>query len=403
MQRTTPCQLTQQQVVRLWLHQQGLLDVSRPRKLDANSLTEHLETTGGLQVDSVNVLDRAHYLTLFSRFGVYEREQVDGWVYRDRLAYEYWGHEACILPISHLPIGKRRMKDFPPDSWRKSTYWQHFNTSIASRRRVLKRLREEGPLGSSAFEIGAVERQNRKILGWGSAMPKEDKRTLEAFWHGGRIAITARQHFRKVYDLAENVYRDCPPASRQEYLDSWLLVGLRGNGVASEQHLVNYVTAPSPNAAERKQTIHRNLRSGRVVQVRVDGFTEPFYALPETLDLCTQLGAPCGTTLLCPFDSLLWQRIRAEQLLDYRYRIEIYIPAAKRNFGYYALPILHDGRLVGQIDPKLHRNQQQLEIKALQFEPWFRVTRRFRKELNECFERLAEFVNATNIQQAPVQ
>lgn len=104
--------ISQQEVVRLWLSQQGLLDCSRPRTLTAATFVEELERLGGLQVDSVNVLDRAHYLTLWSRFGNYDRARVDSWLYQDRLAYEYWGHEASILPISHLPLGKRRMKRF---------------------------------------------------------------------------------------------------------------------------------------------------------------------------------------------------------------------------------------------------------------------------------------------------
>ena len=107
-------------IVRLWLQRQGL---SRPRgteRLTRSTLTDHLERTGALQVDTINVVDRAHYLTLWSRFGPYDRRRLDRWVYRDRAAYEYWGHEASILPISHLPLGLRRMRRFPPESWKKA-------------------------------------------------------------------------------------------------------------------------------------------------------------------------------------------------------------------------------------------------------------------------------------------
>ena len=109
--------ITRQQVINLWLARQGLLSLAKKPKLNKSRFVQLLENTGGLQIDSVNVVDRAHYLTLWSRFGSYNRKLVDKWVYEDRVAYEYWGHEASILPISHLPHGKRRMKDFPPDSW----------------------------------------------------------------------------------------------------------------------------------------------------------------------------------------------------------------------------------------------------------------------------------------------
>lgn len=397
MAKQATVQATKEQIVALWLRRQGLLDLTQPRKLTRRSFVQHLESTGGLQVDSVNVLDRAHYLTLFSRFGSYDRKRVDDWVYKDRVAYEYWGHEASILPASHLPVGLRRMKSFPPESWRSSSYWKHFNTSTASRKRVLKRLREHGPLDSIAFEKTATDKRNEKLLGWGSLMPKEDKRSMQLLWHSGKIAICGRKHFRKIYDLATNVYDEVQAATTVDYHNSWLMAGLSGCGIASEKHLVGYITGPALKSPERKKVLDRNLRSGRIVPVAVSGFKDSFFATEECLEALHEKDDASGTTLICPFDSLLWQRLRAEELLDFRYRIEIYIPEAKREFGYYALPIMHDGRLVGRIDPKLHRNETRLEIKAIQYENWFRPTRRFKSELKETLQRLASFVAATKL------
>ena len=384
--------------MRLWLHRQGLAEPRGSVELTPRALTEHLERTGALQVDTINVVDRAHDLTLWSRFGTYDRERLASWIYDDRIAYEYWGHEASILPISHLPLGLRRMRGFPPKSWSGKSWWSLYRTSAASKRRVLKRLREEGPLESADFDKRADEFGPDGPPGGSMALPKEDKRSLKILWHTGRIAVRRRRHFRCVYDLAERVYPETTPASPAEYEDSWLFAGLSGNGVAGERHLANYFTAPALSAQERKRVIARNLKSGRIVEVRVDGMRGPFYALPEHLDSLDGLAEPHGTTLVCPFDSLLWQRQRAEDLLGFRYRIEIYVPPKKREFGYYVLPILHDGRLVGRLDPKVHRDRGALQVKALYLEEGFRRDRRFDRELAAALHSLRKHVGAEDLE-----
>ena len=361
----------------------------------AAAFVDHLQRTGALQLDSVNVVDRAHYLTLWSRFGSYDRSKVDRWVYEDRLAYEYWGHEASILPISHLPLGRRRMRRFPPASWSGRAWWAEYATSTASMRRVLRRLRAEGPLESVDFQPRPAERkENTDSFAWHR---KEDKRSLALLWHDGRVAVSGRRHFRCIYDVAERVYPDGPVASLTEYRDSWLLIGLSGCGIAPERHLVNYLTAPELNAAERRRVIARNLRKKRIVEVDVEGLRGPCYALPEHLEAIDRLPEPTGTTLICPFDSLLWQRKRAAELLDFEYAVEIYVPAAKRKYGYYVLPILHDGRLVGRLDPKLHRDRGLLEIRALHVEPGCATTANFGVQLDDAIADLANFLGAADI------
>lgn len=381
-------------VIRLWLHRQGLSEPRGTRTLGPDTLSDHLERTGALQLDSVNVLDRAHYLTLWSRFGPYDRDALDGWVYDDRIAYEYWGHEASILPISHLPLGVRRMRRFPPESWTSKSWWDRFSTSTASKRRVLKRLREEGPLESSDFDRPDPALGEEDSLGW--AM-REDKRTLKLLWHDGRVAVHARRHFRCQYDIAHRVYPETDPASPWDYEDHWLLAGLRGQGVATERHLVNYMTAPALRAPDRGRVIRRNLRKKRVVEVKIEGVRGTAYALPEHLDRLEAVPEPAGTTLICPFDSLLFQRKRAEDLFGFSYALEIYTPPDKRRYGYYVLPILHDGRLVGRLDPKLHRDHDELEIRSLHLEPGFEPTAGFVAGLGQAIESLAEFVEARDI------
>jgi uncharacterized protein YcaQ len=394
--------VTRDQVLRLWLHRQGLGAPRGTTPLAKRSFTEHLARTGGLQLDTINVLDRAHWLTLWSRFGAFRRERVSRWIYRERAAFEYWGHEASILPIAHLPLARRRMRSFPPPSWTAKSWWKVYSTSQASRRRVLKRLRDLGPLESAQFEQQPGEFGPQGPPGGSMPLTKEDGRSLKLLWHAGRVAVHERRHFRCVYDLAERVYPAGPTATREAFEDSWLLIGLSGNGIASESHLVNYVTAVDLDAAGRRRVIARNVKSGRVVPVQVESLREPFFARPEDLAELADLPEPRGTTLLCPFDSLLWQRRRAEDLLGFRYRLEIYVPPAKREFGYYALPILHDGRLVGRLDPKLHRERASLEIRALRLEPGFEPDAGFRRGLTRALDELGRFVGAEQVE-APAE
>ncbi len=378
--------IEREQMIRLWLARQGLLG-PRGRRLTRAQFLDHLERCGALQLDSVNALARAHLLTLWSRYGTYAPAALDRWVYKEKLAYEFWGHEASILPAGSLALSRRYMRDWDPSG----KWWASMQSPLAVKRRVLRRIRDEGPLESADFE-GDGKGGSGGWWGW-----KEAKMALELLWRQGQLAVRERRHFRRVYDLAERVYPPGPTASRRAYEDSWVLVGLAGNGVATLRHLDNYMTAPRLAPALRPAVLARLLRAKRIVAVQVPGLGEPAYALPEHLDGGLDLPAPRGTHLICPFDSLLWQRRRAEELLDFRYRIEIYTPEAKRRFGYYVLPILHEGRLVGRLDPRLDRQAGRLRINAIHLEPAVRRDPLLEAGLAESLRDLAGFVGAEQL------
>ncbi len=386
--------------MRWWLYRQGLSKERGEDRLTRTTLVSHLERTGGLQLDSINVLDRAHYLTLWSRYGCYDRRDLDRWVYDDRAGFEYWAHEASILPASHLPLALRRMERFPPDRWKNSAYWPRLKTSAHSKRRALRRLELEGPLESLDFkrDPGATAAQKG---GWSSSAGKEDSRSLNLLWHAGRTAVARRLHFRRVYDLAERVYpqvmKDAVAVGKREFEDSWLLRALSGCGVASEAHLQNYITGPKLMASARRRVIKRHLQAGAIREVEVAGVAGICYAQVEDLDRFTEAPEARGTTLICPFDSLLWQRLRAQELLDFQYTVEIYVPAVKRRFGYYVLPILHNGRLVGRLDPKLHRDRSELEIKSIFLEENVQRGSSLERGLARSLSSLAEFLGAQRI------
>jgi uncharacterized protein len=377
--------LTRDQVIRLWLSRQGLLD-PRGRSLTRQTFLSHLKQTGALQLDSVNVVDRAHHLTLWSRFGSYDRDKLSRWSQPHGPVYEFWGHEASLRHPDHLPLSRRGMKLFNPGG----KWWNDRKDNLIVRRRVLRRIRAEGPLESADFKTEPGE--SGGWWGW-----KDEKMALEWLWRQGRLAVCGRRHFRRRYDLAERVYPESQIATRGQYEDSWLMIGLSGNGVAPAAHLDNYITAPRLKAADRRRVIARNLKLGSIVQVEVEGFSDPWYTLPEFLPGIKKISPPRGTNLICPFDSLLWQRQRARDLLNFNYRIEIYTPREKRVFGYYVLPIMHDGKLVGRLDPKLDRQSGTLLIHAIHLEDGFTADHNFKTGLAGTLEELGEFLGATTI------
>jgi len=383
---STVPRVTREQAVRLWLKRQGL---HRPRgqRFTRGALVDHLERAGALQLDSVNVVDRAHYLTLWSRFGAYDKALLDRWIYGEGLAHEFWGHVASLLPMSSLPMSRRFMRDWNPSG----QWWEDRLAGGKVTRRVLKRIRDEGPMESAQFEADP----NGSGAWWGW---KDSKMALEWLWRRGRLAVRERRHFRRVYDLAENVYPEGPTATRRAYEERWALDGLSGNGVAPLTHLHNYMTAPHPKVATRREVMARLLRRGEVVQVELPGFKDPWYACPEMLEGIGKLPKPRGTHLICPFDSLLWQRRRAEELLDYHYRVEIYVPRPKRVFGYYVLPILHDGRFVGRLDPKFDRQAGVLRIHNIYVEEGVDPKGPFRAGLGEALRDLASFLGAGDLE-----
>jgi hypothetical protein len=254
------------------------------------------------------------------------------------------------------------------------------------------RIRAEGPLESADFE-GEPRASGGSWWGW-----KLEKMALEWLYRRGKLAISERRSFRRVYDLAERIYPPGPTAAKRDYEDSWLLAGLAANGVAPERHLAGYLTAPRLPAPLRREVIARGLRRRRIVEVEVPGLKGPCFALPEMLDALPRLPPPRGTTLLCPFDSLLWQRMRAEELLDFRFRIEMYVPRLQRRFGYYVLPVLHEGRLVARLDVQRERASGRLHVHAMLLEKGFAPDAGFRRGLADCLTEMAAWLGADHLE-----
>jgi uncharacterized protein len=359
-------------VAALFLERQHL---RRPRRqaFAPSRVVRFAADTGGVQIDSINVIDRAHYLTVWSRFGAYDKAALDRLVYGRRALFEYWAHAACLVPAEHFACWRRAMLDYHT----KSRGWARW---LKKNRRTLagveQAIQEGGPLGSADF----AHRRPRAKAGWWNWKPTTH--ALDYLWMSGRTLVHSRRHFQKRFDLAERVMPDAlavTPLGADEFQRWHLRQSLHALGAATETDLRMYLTFPRAGARERRRWLARLLETGEVREIEVEqpADTSPtrWYALAEdlpTLAAASRRHRACqGSTLLSPFDSFLWHRERTHRLFGFHYTIEVYTPGHKRTHGYYSLPILHDGQLIGRVDPKVHRADRRLEIKAVHFEPWF--------------------------------
>jgi uncharacterized protein len=393
-------------VTTLFLQRQHL---SRPRALTltAKRLGRFVEDVGGLQLDSINVLDRAHYLTVWSRFGPYDRAWLDRVVYRRRLLFEYWAHAACLVPTTMLPWWRRAMLDYRlrHTGWSK---WLRRNAKVLDR--VKAAVLANGPMANGDFE----GRRPAGAAGWWSWRPAQH--ALHYLWMTGALTIHSRQHFQKRFDLLERAIPDalgCEPVSSEDFQRWHVERSLHAMGAATELDLTHYLTFPRFGPGPRRAALRAMIEHGEVTALEVEGRPGRWLALTRDLPILARARrAPApsrGTTLLSPFDSLLWYRDRVARLFGFDYRIEVYTPGHKRVHGYYTLPILHHGHLIGRVDAKSHRAEGRLEIRHVHFEPWFAAGKmppaggeRLDQDealsgLGDAFSALAAFVGTSEV------
>jgi uncharacterized protein YcaQ len=352
----------------LFLQRQHLA-APRAAPLTTNRLGRFVADVGGIQMDSINVLDRAHYLTVWSRFGPYDRARLDRLIYGRRLLFEYWAHAACLVPTTTLPWWRRAMLDYRVrhTGW---SDWLRRNPKLL--RRVKTAVAANGPIGSADFE----GRRPSSGDGWWSWRPVQH--ALHYLWMTGALTVHSRRHFHKRFDLLERAIpgvHDSETVSPEEFRRWHLERSLHAMGAASEPDLGGYLTFPRFRPGARLATLRDMIERGEVTEIEVEGSKSRWLALTRDLLTLARAGrAPSpsrGTTLLAPFDSLLWYRDRVTRLFGFNYRIEVYTPGHQRVHGYYTLPILHHGHLIGRVDAKAHRVERRLEVRHAHFEAWF--------------------------------
>jgi uncharacterized protein len=345
---------------------------------------EAIRAMGVLQIDTISVVARSPYLVLWSRLGDYDPVWLEEHLAEGRL-FEYWAHEACFVPIEDYGLFRHRMLDPGAMGWKYSEQWM--TEQAAEVKKVLAHIRSKGPARSSDFE-----RSDGKAGGWWEWKP--EKRSLEVLFTSGALMIARRHNFQRVYDLAERVlpgWDDSQMPHMDETRRQFVLRSVHALGLCKASWIADYYRTRRPQQGDPEQLV----AEGELLRVRVEGWDEALYLHPERLELAQLAAAgklaPSVTTLLSPFDPVVWDRKRALELFDFDYRLECYTPAPKRRYGYFTLPILRRGALVGRVDAKAHRREGVFELKSLVLEPGVRVSERFTRDIAAAVLRCASW------------
>lgn len=351
---------------------------------------------GFVQVDSVNTLARAHDLILWSRRGQYRPAALESLIARQRAAFEHWTHDAAVIPMRFYPMWRLKFARDEAHMQRRWPKWRRegWDAEFDS---VLRHIADHGPASTS--DLGGDE--PRGSGGWWDWHPS--KTALEYLWRSGRLAIRHRSGFRKVYDLAERVIPEAQRAARlddAEILDWALSAALERLGFATSGELAAFFQIATPD--EAKAWCARALAAGRIAEIEVqaaDGQRRRSYALPDLLDRVAALPEPSGRVrLLSPFDPALRDRARAERLFGFRYRIEIFVPVARRQYGYYVFPVMQGDRLIGRLDAR--RDGNALAVRAFWPEPGQRMGKARLAGLMAELQRLLPLAGARDIRLA---
>ena len=334
-------ELSNSEARRIALAAQGFADRPPAGRVDSRHFDRLFGRVGIVQLDSVNVAVRTHYMPAFSRLGPYPQDRFDGYAYDKGRLFEAWGHEASLLPVGHFPLLRHRMEEVRSGAMHsfareRGGYVEAIYREVAGR----------GPLAVSDLEDPG---RNRNRPWWGRS---DGKLALEWLFATGRLAAMRRGNFVRVYDLVERVIpphllaaaAPSEPDARRELLR---LAG-RALGVGTLADLADYYRIRTPQAQPRVREL---VEEGELAEVRVEGWSRPAY-LHRDARTPRQVRA---SALLSPFDSLIWFRDRTGRLFDFRYRIEIYVPAPQRRYGYYVFPFLQGERMAGRVDLKADR------------------------------------------------
>jgi uncharacterized protein YcaQ len=314
-------------------------------------LTERLAV---VQIDSVNVLSRAHYLPAFSRLGAYPRAALDELTARRHAVFEYWAHEASFLPVRLQPYLRWRMAAAEEHAWGNMVRLQREQPGFIAE--VLDRVRAEGPLRAGDLLDGKRERSG-EMWDWHAG-----KVALEWLFFTGEVTATHRTtSFEKVYDLTERVLPaavlQTPTPEPADAVRELVRTASRALGVATERDLRDYFRLRPPAA---RAAISELVDAGELLPVEVTGWGAPAWLHPQA----RRPRWVRARALVSPFDSLVWERPRVARVFDFRYRLEIYTPAARRVHGYYVLPFLLGDRLVARVDLKADRQAGVLRVQA---------------------------------------
>lgn len=357
--------LTLSQARVLQLAAQGLLQAPRKRAR-REDLVAAIQRMRLLQIDSIHVVARSPYLVLYARLGDYPQAWLEEALESGRIA-ECWAHEACFVTAADIGLHRTWRAQAESNHWADKHAARARDTNLQEMHALLEHVRATGPVRASDFE-----RADRGVSGWWEWKP--EKRWLEAWFASGELMVTRRERFQRVYDLAERVLAKLdPPLSASISglsLDAmrrhFILDSVRALGITQARWIADYFRL-KPAVDERE--LAPLVSSGDLLRVEVAGWDSAAYVHRDHTAWLKSAREgrlrSTHTALLSPFDPIVWDRARVRAMFDFDYTIECYVPAAKRRYGYYVLPILHRGRLIGRLDAKAHRAEGIFEVKAL--------------------------------------
>lgn len=375
----------------LHLHAQQLAGNPRRRASKADLLCS-IRTMAALQIDTISVVARSPYLVLWSRLGDYPQEWLEQ-LLAERQLFEYWSHEACFLPIEEFPHYRHRMLHPENMGWKSHLRWLSENRAAVEQVRL--HIEQNGQARSKDFA-----RADDARTGWWEWKP--EKRAMEVLFTAGELMVARRDKFQRIYDLRERLLPDWddrlhlpPPADSERHL---VLQAVRALGIARSHWVADYFRMPAISKANQPQQL---CREGLLIGVRVAGWDDVCYVHPAHAGLLAKAAAgqleSSAVRLLSPFDPVVWDRRRALEFFDFHYRLECYTPEAKREFGYFCLPILRRGKLIGRIDAKAHRQQGRLEIKAAYFEDGIKASDALYADLAKLLRNFAQWHQCPDI------
>jgi uncharacterized protein YcaQ len=364
------------------------------RRVTAEDILATIRRLGSVQLDTISVISRAHETAIWSRLGPYDLELWQQLYAGEQRITEYWAHAAAIIPREDLPLFRSAMERRRDDSWLRDPG----NAALAER--VLARIGAEGPLGSRHFETP----DGKAAAGpWEWYGAKPEREALAHLWSAGNAVLSLRDRgFGRWWDLAERAIPELwsgDPIPDDERDRRFLGRALRALGVTTARWAAHYYRTGARTyvpVARAPRVLDELVEAGLAIRVTVDGLNGPVWmdaAMVDRLDdLRWGVGRPRLTTLLSPFDNLVWFRDRMERLWDFEYRLECYVPEPKRLFGYYNMPILHRGQFAGMIDPSYDRKARHLTVKALHLAPGVRATNALAVAVAGALDDLVRFL-----------
>ncbi|CAD7052815.1 winged helix-turn-helix domain-containing protein [Pseudorhizobium endolithicum] len=385
-----------EQARKIFLERQGL-SLPPSRSLDKPGLLSLIDKMGFVQIDSIATVERAHHMILFSRNQTYRREHLQHLLEKDGELFEHWTHDASVIPSAFFRYWKhrfRRREAVIGERWRK---WQGEDFDQAFEE-TYRRIVEGGPI--MAREMKAEE---HKSGGWWNWHP--NKTALEYYWHTGKLAIAGRVNFQKVYDLTERVLparHHEPQVSHDEFVDWACRSALERLGFATSGEIAAFWDLVTPQEAKEWVERRRDQLTEVLVESANGGRPRAAYAFAGFPDRLGDVPEPpARVRVLSPFDPLLRDRNRAERLFNFSYRIEIFVPESKRQYGYYVFPLLEGDRMIGRIDMKADRRTGTLDVRRLWLERGVRASSGRLEKLEAELMRVGKFAGVERVNFLP--